>query len=374
MKEKGRAALRSKIAPESEETTDMTEWNEKALAEDAGILFTGRCPEGQKGLLCWTGSSLVISAKLSSWEADIEADWDVNTPYMGVLVDGAPAARFALRRGLHTYALLTGMDDTVPHEYALFRDTQPMSGEKGLLVRVRGMRAEGELLPPAKKPAIEVIGDSLTTGEGTVGPKNAAEWRSVWLSGMHSWAQALCRELDARGEWVSQSGWGIYTAWDGNRDAVIGNIYESAAAHSPFEGERHDFAAHPVACVVVNLGTNDWNALKDKSDGERPEGLRRIYDAVLALLARIHSCRPDTPVLFTYGMCGAELTGCLRSAVLEDAKSVSSPVAFLELPNCPDTGLGSRFHPGEAHQALCGKLIAQKLRDMGLFPEAARKE
>ena len=334
---------------------------------DKNVMAVGRFPKGEKGLLCWTGSSLVIHARLREWSAAIEADWAENTPYMGILADGVPVARFALRKGKHQYTLLTGMDETAEHELTLFRDTQPMSGEDGLMVRVSGMTVAGELMPVREKPLIEVIGDSLTTGEGTVGPRNGMEWRSVWISGMHSWAQAMCLELDARGEWVSQSGWGVYTGWDNDSSSVLSRIYESAAAHSPYSGIRHDFDSHPVKAVVINLGTNDSNALKNLPEKDRPERLGQIKEAAVSLLRQIHRCRPGTPVLFTYGMCGQDLTECLRSAVQEDAETAGSAAVFMELPACSGEELGSRGHPGVAFQRQCGRLIADKLRQMKVF-------
>ena len=337
------------------------------VRNDRNVLAVGRYPEGEKGLLCWTGSALVIRGRLREWSAEIEADWQVNSPYMGVLVDGAPVARFALGRGKHDYTLLTGLDETVEHEFTLFRDTQPMGGEEKLLVRVTGMTVDGDLLSPKEKPVIEVIGDSLTTGEGTVGPRSGQEWRSVWLCGMNTWAQAMCQALDARGEWVSQSGWGLYTGWDNNPDTVLSAIYESAAAHSPYADLRHDFAAHPVRAVVVNLGTNDWNALKDKTGSAQAAHRQRVEEAALSLLAQIHRCRPGTPVLLIYGMCTHELADCLRAAAEKDAEAFSSLTAFLELPECTDQELGSRGHPGAAFQRRCGLLAAEKLRALGVF-------
>lgn len=353
---------------QQEESVEMNDTVKTIDVErDPKILAIGRRPNGEKGLLCWTGSSLVIRAKLNEWYADIEADWTMQTPYIGVMIDGAPVVRFALTKGCHRYTLLTGMDETEEHELALTRETQPMGGEPRLSVRVLGMEISGELLMPVDKPVIEVIGDSLTSGEGAVGPKCGMAWRSVWFSGMNTWAQALCRELNARGEWVSQSGWGLYTSWDNRPEGALPGIYECAAVHSVFDGIRHDFAGHPVQAVVINLGTNDWNALSALPESEHPERLGRIEEAAAAFLKQIHRCRPGTPVLFSYGMCGNGLSACLQAAVRKDAETANSPVMYLELPDCADTALGSRGHPGAEHQRLCGLMIAEKLRQAGIF-------
>ena len=334
---------------------------------DDRVLSVGRCPEGEKGLLCWTGSAVIIRARMNSWSAIIEADWNVNTPWMGILVDGAPVSRFALGKGKREYILLTGMDETVEHELTLFRDTQPMSGEEKLNVRVWEMEIDGELETVQEKPHIEVIGDSLTTGEGTVGPETGMEWRSLWLSGMQTWAQSICRNLNVWGEWVSQSGWGLYTSWDNNPDAVLGNIYESVWAHSPYSAVQHDFAGHPVGAVIINLGTNDWNALKNMPEEERPSRVRKIHEAARNLLRQIHRCRPGTPVLFAYGMCDHSLSECLQTAVQEDALEADGLSLFLELPLCAEQELGSRGHPGAEYQRRCGLLIADFLREKGIF-------
>ncbi len=337
------------------------------VQNDERVLAVGRCPQGEKGLLCWTGSSLVIQARLLEWSAVIEADWIDNSPFMGILVDGVQVVRFALGRGTNHYTLLTGMDETVEHELTLFRETQPMSGEDRLTVRVLEMNIAGELLPVKDKPMIEFIGDSLTTGEGTVGPREGMEWRSVWISGMNTWAQTLCRELDARGEWISQSGWGIFTSWDNQPDCVLPRIYESVAAHSPYEAVRYDFAAHPVRAVIINLGTNDSNALNSLSEEEKAQRLHQIQEATCSFLHQIHRCRPGTPALFVYGMCEHSLTDCLRSAVLKDAENSSSMTMFMELPVCSEEELGSRGHPGPEFHRRCALMIAEKLRSAGIF-------
>ena len=337
------------------------------VQNDERVLAVGRYPQGEKGLLCWTGSSLVIRAILREWSAVIEADWDENSPFIGILVDGVPVARFALGRGRNRYTLLTGMDETVEHELTLFRETQPMSGENRLTVRVLEMDIAGELLSVKSKPLIEFIGDSLTTGEGTVGPRSGMEWRSVWISGMNTWAQTLCRELDARGEWISQSGWGIFTSWDNQPDCVLPRIYESVAAHSPYAAVYHDFVSHPVQAVIINLGTNDSNALNMLSEEAKPQRLIQIREAACSFLGQIHRCRPGTPVLFVYGMCEYALTDCLRSAVLKDAENSSSLTMFMELPVCSEEELGSREHPGAEYHRRCGMLIAEKLRSAGIF-------
>ena len=152
----------------------------------------------------YTGSGVEMQIRCTTLEIEIEADYALQCPWIGVMVDGAPVARFALERGRRLYTLLAGMDETAAHTVTVVRDTQPVMEDERLFVLAHRLRTDGELLPlPERALTIEFIGNSLTSGEGLIGPQSAMEWRTVWLSGMESYAMDVCRMMNAQGRWIS---------------------------------------------------------------------------------------------------------------------------------------------------------------------------
>ncbi len=341
-------------------------WNDEAILTESGLRLIGRRDETNDPLrLFWVGSGVSMTARVRELYAVIEADWSDHTPWMSVTVDGAPVARFPLRKGLHTYTLLTGMGAEAVHQVRLTRDTQPMENDEKLLIRLHNLELDGELLSPERRQTIEFIGDSLTSGEGLAGPVSAAEWKTVWMSGARTYATQVCALMNAEGEWISQSGWGIATDWAGDSHHTLPRIYDRICALQQAGDQAYDFAAHPVDAVVVNLGTNDCNALNSTPRDRQPDRENEIVTTARAFLAQLRQLRPDTPILWVCGMCGGGLNALLERAVAEEARALQDgSMVFLPLPACTETEKGSLGHPGEASHRKCAERIALALKDL----------
>ncbi len=340
-------------------------WDAEMLERDSRFTWIGRRLENSDPLrLFWIGSGIVLRAKLRELTARIEADWSEQSPWMSVMIDGEPVARFPLRRGLHTYALLTGMDPGVAHRVSLTRDVQPMENDERLLVRLHSLELDGELLEQATGRRIEFVGDSLTSGEGLAGPESAAEWKTVWMSGTRTYAAQVCAMLDAEGEWISQSGWGIVTDWIQERSHTLPAIYDQVCALHEAGREAYDFASHPVDAVVINLGTNDLNALNSLAPEKRPQREQEIVTTVHSFLEHVRKVRPGVPILWVCGMCGDGLNALLERAVTEAARAMADDsVAFIALPACGPEEQGSLGHPGWLSHRRCAELIAAWLKE-----------
>ena len=347
-------------------------WDEGMILTEQRFRLIGRRDERRDPLrLFWVGSGITMTAKLRDLTARIKAEWSEQSPWMSVMIDGAPVARFPLRRGLHTYAILTGMDPSAAHRVSLTRDIQPMENDERLAVRLRGLEMDGELLEQQPRMLIEFIGDSLTSGEGLAGPKSAAEWKTVWMSGTQTYGAQVCAMLDAEGEWVSQSGWGVVTDWTGERSHTLPAIYDQVCALHEAGREAYGFTAHPVDAVVINLGTNDMSALNALPPEEQPSHEEEIVTTVCGFLRHIRAVRPGVPILWVCGMCGNDLNALLQRAVTEAAWAMADDsIAFLSLPACAPEELGSLGHPGWLSHKRCAELIAAWLKERIEKPSA----
>lgn len=310
----------------------------------------------------WTGSGVQMRVRCTTLDMEIEADYDKQCPWLAVMVDGAPAARFALSRGRRYYTLLAGMDETIPHTVTVVRDTQPVAEDERLFVRAHRLRVGGELLPlPPARLQIEFVGDSLTSGEGLIGPKDAMEWRVIWLSGAQSWAAEVCRRMNARGRWIAQSGWGVYWSWNGQREQRIPRIYDRVCAVERGGEAAYDFAANPVDAVVINLGTNDAAALSHLSGQPRADAAEAIRLAAEDFIRQVRARNPGAYILWAYGMCGEAIAPLLRAAVRNVRREGDRRVGYVRLPACPREGMGSRDHPGRSNHMSAARIIARRL-------------
>ena len=339
---------------------------EKEIRQAEHVWLLGRFDPQQPVLpLYWTGSGVEMHIRCTELDLELECDYDIQCPWLGVMVDGAPVARFALERGRRFYTLLAGMDETVAHTVTVVRDTQPVQEDERLFVCVHRLRSDGELLPPPERTMrIEFIGNSLTSGEGLIGPRDAMEWRTIWLSGMESFAMEVCREMNAQGRWLSQSGWGVYWSWDGNRENRLPRIYNAVCAVERGGDAPYDFAANPVDAVVINVGTNDATALSRLEGAEREAAAAAIRCASVDFLRQVRQRNPEALILWVYGMCGGDIAPLLRSAVREVRSGGDRRVGYVQLPECPQSGLGSREHPGRGNHRSAALAVVRYLKKM----------
>ena len=324
--------------------------------------------------LWWSGSGLRTQIDCSRLELEAEVAEAEHTPWLAVTVDGAPVARLPLMAGRHRYALLEGMERGCAHEVAVTRDTQPCDSDAGPLL-LRAVYSDGEPHAPTPRPTlIEFIGDSLTVGEGCVGPVGAMEWRMAWISNLFAYPTLVSERLNAEKRVIALGGWGVWRSWDSNPDCAIGRIYNRLCAVVPGGDIPCVFPSHrPPDAVVINLGTNDASALNALAPVERPAMQAEITRSALALIRQVRGHAPHAVILWAYGMCGDPLKDCLGAAVAQAQAEGDGRVAWLALEHPEGLAsrrfgdvMGSRNHPGrKAHQSAA-KQIADALIRWGV--------
>lgn len=320
---------------------------------DPRFTYLGRRDANEeKTMLWWSGSGVRFTLKCTHLIARVTSAHRDHAAWLGVMLDGAPVARMPLLRGTRDYPLLAGMEAGVPHQVTILKDTQCGYDEDGPVI-LEGIETDGEVSPaPARPMLLEFIGDSLTVGEGTLGPESGQEWRMVYISHMPAFPTLVSEALGAEKRVVALGGWGAARGWDNNRDSCIGRVYDRLCAVIP-GGDRPIDAERPADAVIINLGTNDATALSNLSGADREEMLREIHDRAIALIRLARKRNPEAVILWAYGLCGNQLESALRQAVSDsgDANCRYLPLTMAE-------GNGSRFHPSrKSHETAAREII-----------------
>ena len=314
-------------------------------------------------------SGVGMQAACTRVDVEISCAYGSHSPWMGVLVDGAPVGRFSLKQGTHWYQAIGGMDAQFPHQIAIVRDSQPVPEDaSSQFITIERVCVDGEM-QPAPKPSmiVEFAGDSLTSGEGTVGPGSALEWRMAYMSAMNTYAQLLCCQLGAEGRWISQSGWGIHAAWDGDETRCIPLIYDQVCATDEAGRKPYDFAREPADWIVINLGTNDVNPVRfytDLEQADREEAhFVREYKAFIRMIRELNG--PETRIVCALGPMDYYLFDNIRTAVEAYRQETGDTLVYaLKLIgiNLMTEGFGAVGHPSAKTHARVGQELAARLR------------
>lgn len=290
-------------------------------------------------LLFWASNSLEFLFTGTELHLVFESDFSQVEPWVSIELNGAPLLRAPLERGVNRFCLFRGMTPGVPKRVRVFKETQPITDDPRHRLAVLEVRGEGGTFSPTPPRALflEFIGDSLTSGEGIIGAREETDWVSPLFSASRSWARQTADLLDADFRCVSQSGWGVCSGWDGDISHAIPPWYEKTR---PLRNREPD-------AIIINLGTNDANAIQSGLGPVRAEGFE---EGALAFLRQLRKAHPTARLVWAYGMLDAPLRPQLERAVerFRDAW-------YLPLPAVTSETMGSRQHPGP----LCHRAAAQ---------------
>ena len=177
--------------------------------------------------LFWTGSGIEFIYTGSEIQAEVNADYDAYEPWLAVELNGVQISRVPLNKGKNEVCLFRGMTVGKPKHVRILKEVQAMHQDPGHLLQIVGLQyADGEFQQlPEPKYRLEFVGDSITSGEGTVGAVYEEDWISAFFSAMNTYPRMVADALSAEYRVVSQSGWGIVTGWDGNVENKIPPFY-----------------------------------------------------------------------------------------------------------------------------------------------------
>lgn len=364
---------------------------EYQINEIKNIKINGRTTMTQGTLnLFWTGSGFELNAKGSELWIEIESGYDLHEPWFAVTVNGAPTTRQMAYAGTSKICLFRNMNPEEVKHVQFFKEVQAMNEDNGHFLRVNKIFFDGDFLPVLEKPyKFEFIGDSITSGEGTIGAKKELDWISMFFNSVHHYAYLTSQAMDADYRIVSESGWGILTGWDNDPRHALPKYYTQVCGILNGEQneqmgalEEHDFTSWQPDVVVINLGTNDESAFHQPEftvpetgenykqhlnpDGSHnKEDARRVEDAVTAFLEVVRAKNPKAKIVWVYGMLGYMLTGQITNGIYRyQEKTGDMQVYFRQLPKADAETVGSREHPGVKCHELAAKVLTEILKEI----------
>lgn len=321
-----------------------------ASPENSRIKIMGRTAQSEDGVdFFWSASGFEANANGSELWARIESDYDKFEVWISVWLNGVQTARLMLNKGTNDVCLYRNLPSANVKNVRVYKETQAMGDDAKHRFLLKSLSTDGDLLPVTPQPLrIEFIGDSITSGEGTVGAKGETDWTSIFFGATKTWAFKLARMVGADFNVISQSGWGVVCGYDGNLDHALPKYYgEVCSVANRFGGERKwDFKNFEPDWVIVNLGTNDQNPCQSRPD------IADIFEAgVISFLTKIRANNPKAKIVWCYGMIGHILAERLQKAVdTYKAQSGDKDVQYILLPEIDMEKTGALSHPTEIQQ------------------------
>ncbi len=317
--------------------------------------------------LDWTGSGLECAFRGSDLWAELEAPAFSPIMWMIVLADGAPVTRFPVEPGIRFYPLLLGMSPDHVRTVTLLKETQCMPDSPEATVFLHSLRLEGALEAlPEYRYKIEFIGDSLTSGEGSLAPRGNDEWITPWFSARGNYSWVACRELNAERRILSQSGWGVCWDWEHNPEHTltahygeIAGVLRGAAAEKRGCTKPYDFSSWKPDLVCIRLLTNDNNGMvmQKSFEADRETVIRGAVN--LLHLVRKNNPQAKTCWILPASDCRPELA---QEAVRRAREEGMSGLYSFALPDYHEEDMGARFHPNAVWNRKAGLLLADWLK------------
>jgi lysophospholipase L1-like esterase len=300
----------------------------------------------------WSGSGFIAQFSGTGLSAAISLT-SSSEPYLfKTVIDGTAQAAFTGPSADNTYALASGLAAGT-HTVELYRQTE---GGEGTATLTGLTVADGTLLDPPAGPArlIEVVGDSITCGYGTLGAladTDCFPTESVW----DAWGSVAARTLHAEVSTVCASGRGVVQNYDGTTIGTVPLLYPLTLTNS--DTPVWDFKIQPDA-VVINLGTNDINK------GDPGAAFTTTYQS---LLQTVRANYPDAYIMAILGplLSGGNLTiiqGYIQAAVQAQMAAGDTRVEFFDqIQPQPSSAFACQYHPNTTEQMLMGTQVATEL-------------
>lgn len=285
-------------------------------------------------------------------------------PWMAVFIDQEeqPRYTFDIRQSDQDY-ILWSSDQEEEHTIRVMK----LSEANFSSIAIHSLSIDGEFLeiPENKKRKIEFIGDSITCGFGNM-PTEADRLffnneENGWLTygavaarllGMEP-AMLCCSGISVR-KHEPMAAYGILDLYE-YADRIREDKSQRELTKWSFNGDGSDF-------VVVNLGTNDRNAV-NWSNGEYTQA--KFEEDYLALLAMVRKYNPNAKIICALGSMDYFLYDCIVETVSRfKAQNKDEEVYTFKFSPMMLIGpdVGGCMHPSKFKHDQMGRELAEFIR------------
>ncbi|MDP9037101.1 MAG: GDSL-type esterase/lipase family protein [Myxococcota bacterium] len=287
---------------------------------------------------------------------------DSGSNYFSVVIDGAAPTALATSSGTRNYALASGLPPG-EHSIVLTKRTESYVG----VVQYLGLTVTGGSLVPFAEPLtrwIEYVGDSITCGYGVLGTSAMCPFTPATEDETATYAALSAAQLHAMRTIIAYSGIGVLRDSAGSTVDQMPVRFGRALADDPSSAWsfRTPTPLGPDV-VVVNLGTNDFNA----SHPDPGPSFQQAYMAFLQQLRRRYA-RAILVGTLSPMLAGAVRTragAAIQAAVTQLAGAGDSRVVYFEFDQqSPSEGYGCDYHPNLTTQALMSARLVPFLRTL----------
>ncbi len=220
------------------------------------VRIVGRAASSTNGQrFSWPGVHFI--ARFNGTQASVQLNDGGNKNRFEVVVDNGTPKSFTTASGQTSYQLATGLSSGT-HEVILWRNTDAYVGVTEY-VGISNFGTGGALLAPAAAPdrRIEMVGDSITVGAGVEGTSTTCA-ADDYTNNYFAYGSVAGRILTADVVTIAYSGIGAALSYDdGTARLVMKDRYDYAITN---DNSAWDFSKFQPHVVVLNLGTNDYNA------------------------------------------------------------------------------------------------------------------
>jgi lysophospholipase L1-like esterase len=320
----------------------------------AGVRWFGRidATNAAQPRFSWSGNGFVARFSGTALAAQLT---NTGAFIYKAVIDGQPQPTFVTTAGQGTYSVATGLAAGT-HTVELFRQTEGSQGDSQLL----GLNVTGGSLmtpPPAPGRLIEIIGDSISCGYGTLGMLADTD---CFASESHwdTYGAVAARTLGADLSTVAMSGQGIYRNYGGDMMNTLPMVYTRALTNDA--SPSWDFRAQPQA-VIINLGTNDIS--NNKGDPGQP-----FLQAYLGLTQMVRARNPSALIVCIIGplLSGTDLTTIRNYITMVVAMRRAAGDANIEFFDMISTQTADKaacaYHPNPAENQIMAGLLVTELR------------
>ncbi len=282
--------------------------------------------------------------------------------YFAVYIDGEMAPRVKLDHKIRNRTVtdtLTIAEDLEAgmHRIEIYKETE----EVDAYCEWRSITLNGEMIPVPEAPMLmEFIGDSITTGFGAYPQSYDTDNQTVnRQAGTKSYAFLTAADLGMDIQVCCTSGYGAEVGYNPT-DVNLQDMYEYTAYHHNHNGDDAKWSfERPADVVVINLGTNDRGASRQKGVNEKT-----VLAGMKNLMEIARRCNPDASIVWCTGMMGIAFKSGLEE-IVEELGGAENGYYFCILPQNVKGGGG---HPDEqghidAAQTLTDFLLTEVLGD-----------